>query len=212
MGTYNDGVLGSFSGKVGPVIGSNWRGKSIMRSLPKKSTVKASVAQQLQRDKFRFVLQFLTPIKPVLTETFGINMGSKTPFNNAMSYHMKEVVTYNGTNFEIDYSKVLIGMGALCGIDNPVVYGTATTALTLTWDNNSQQGLAYPTDALLVVAYAPAINKYDFFLASSLRETGMCLLDFSEVFKDETIHLWATFTNPDLAITATSKYLGSYTI
>ncbi|MBP0902377.1 DUF6266 family protein [Mariniflexile gromovii] len=212
MATYNQGVLGGFSGKVGPVIGSNWRGKNVMRSIPSKSTKTVSTAQQLQRDKFKFVLQFLTPLKGVLTETFGANVGSKTPFNNAMSYHMKEAVYYTGTVFEIDYSKVLIGMGGLCGIKNPVVHGAGTTALQLTWDDNSQQGLAYPDDALLVVAYAPALNDFDFFMAYSLREEAGCTLYFQEDFYGETVQLWATFTNTQLALTATSQYLGSVVV
>lgn len=212
MGTYNNGVLGGFSGKVGPVIGSNWRGKNIIRSVPSKSRKTASAAQQLQRDKFKFVLQFLTPLKPLLSETFGANAGNKTPFNNAMSYHLKEAVSHTGLNFEIDYSKVLIGMGGLCGIANPEVHGAGTTALSLTWDANSQQGLAYPDDALLVVAYAPSLNEFDFFIAYSLRKTGACALHFSEAFYGEPVHLWATFTNSGLALTATSRYLGSFVV
>ncbi|WP_308992729.1 DUF6266 family protein [Mariniflexile litorale] len=212
MATYNQGVLGGFSGKVGPVIGSNWRGKNVMRSIPSKSTKTVSAAQQLQRDKFKFVLQFLTPLKGVLTETFGANVGSKTPFNNAMSYHMKEAVTYTGTQFEIDYSKVLIGMGGLCGIKNPIVQGAGTTAWQLTWDDNSQQGLAYPHDALLVVAYAPTLNDFDFFMAYSVREEAGCALHFQEAFYGETLQLWATFSNAPLALTATSQYLGSFVV
>jgi len=40
MGTYNKGILGAFYGKVGTVVGSTWRGKDVMRSLPRKSNVK----------------------------------------------------------------------------------------------------------------------------------------------------------------------------
>jgi hypothetical protein len=36
MGTFNKGILGGFSGKVGTVVGFNWRGLDVMRSLPKK--------------------------------------------------------------------------------------------------------------------------------------------------------------------------------
>lgn len=212
MGTYNDGVLGSFSGKVGTVIGSNWRGKNVMRSIPSKSTKPVSTAQQLQRDKFKFVLQFLTPLKSILTETFGANVGNTTPFNNAMSYHMKQAVSQTSTGFIMDYNKVLIGMGGLCGIENLVVYGTATHALSLTWDDNSQQGLAYPTDDLLVVAYAPTLNNFDYFIANSQRDAGSVTLYFANTFIGETVHLWATFTNTDLVLTATSRYLGSFLV
>jgi hypothetical protein len=38
MGTFNKGILGGFSGKTGTVIGSNWKGRTVMRSLPGKRT------------------------------------------------------------------------------------------------------------------------------------------------------------------------------
>lgn len=212
MATYNDGILGSFSGKVGPVIGSNWRGKSVIRSVPSKSKKPISTAQQLQRDKFKFVLQFLTPLKSILTETFGTNTGNTTPFNNAMSYHMKQAVNQTPTGFTMVYNKVLIGMGGLCGIENPVVYGTATHALNLAWDDNSHQGLAYPNDELLVIAYAPSLNDFDYFIATSQRDAHSVTLDFANAYIGKTVHLWATFTNTNLGLTATSKYLGSFVV
>lgn len=61
MGTYNKGILGPFRGKVGSVIGYSWRGKDLMRGLPKESTSEATDAQLEQRAKFRTVIKFLTP-------------------------------------------------------------------------------------------------------------------------------------------------------
>ncbi|HNP33863.1 MAG TPA: DUF6266 family protein [Flavobacterium sp.] len=68
MRTYNKGILGPFSGKVGTVVGANWRGKDIIRSLPKKTNRTTTETQQLQRDKFTAVSEFLTPMSAVLTQ------------------------------------------------------------------------------------------------------------------------------------------------
>ncbi|MGJ8549538.1 DUF6266 family protein [Winogradskyella wichelsiae] len=212
MATFNDGILGGFSGKVGAVVGSNWRGKNVLRSAPRKSTKPISAAQQRQRDKFKCVLQFLTPLKALLTDTFGANVGTKTPFNNAMSYHMKEAVKHTATGFTMDYSKVLVGMGGLCGLAQPLVQPVAPHALNITWEDNSTQGLAYPTDTFLVVVYAPLLQRFDYFITDSLRETTGCLIHFQASFYGETVHLWATFTNRSLALTATSRYLGAFVI
>jgi len=210
MATLNQGILGGFSGKVGAVVGSNWRGKNVLRSAPRKSTKPISVAQQRQRDKFRCVQQFLTPLKTILTETFGTLTGSKTPFNNAMSYHLKEAVKETATGFSMDYSKVLVGMGGLCGLEQPLVQPVAPHALNITWEDNSIQGLAYPTDAFLVVVYVPALHSFDYFTTDGLRETAACLLNFETSFYGETVHVWATFTNNNLGLTATSRYLGAF--
>ncbi|HJV78940.1 MAG TPA: hypothetical protein VJ602_11205 [Paludibacter sp.] len=34
MAIFSKGILGGFSGKVGNVIGSTWRGKDVLRNLP----------------------------------------------------------------------------------------------------------------------------------------------------------------------------------
>ena len=212
MATIKQGVLGGFSGKIGTVVGSTWRGKNVLRSAPRKSTKPVSVAQQRQRDKFTGVLQFLTPLKEILTETFGTNIGSKTPFNNAMSYHMKEAVRQSTDGFTIEYSKVLVGKGNLCGLENPHVEALPAHSLQITWKDNSSQGLAYPNDTFLVVAYAPSLQSFKTVTGESVRETAQYAIHFQESFYGQTVHLWATFNNTKLALTATSKYLGSFVI
>lgn len=38
MATFEKGILGGFSGKIGNVVGARWRGKDIMRSVPRSSS------------------------------------------------------------------------------------------------------------------------------------------------------------------------------
>jgi len=41
MATYSKGTNGAFSGKVGRVIGSNWRSTDYLKGLSKKSSIPA---------------------------------------------------------------------------------------------------------------------------------------------------------------------------
>ena len=63
MGTYSKGILGSFTGKVGTVIGSSWNGIDYMRSLPRPSSKAPTALQLAQREKFGLVTKFVAPIK-----------------------------------------------------------------------------------------------------------------------------------------------------
>lgn len=63
MGKLQKGILGGFSGTVGTVVGSNWRGKDIIRSRPKSSGKAPTEAQLLQRLKFKLVIGFVTPLQ-----------------------------------------------------------------------------------------------------------------------------------------------------
>lgn len=94
MGTYRQGILGPFSGIVGTVVGANFRGIDVMRSLPKPSAKAPTNSQLEQRRKFATVMQFLTPAKQVLEDYFGSPTGAKSRFNLATSYHIKEATVY----------------------------------------------------------------------------------------------------------------------
>lgn len=207
MGTFNKGLLGGFSGKVGPVIGSEWRGKNVLRSMPSKSEHEPSEAQLRQRQKFKYMLHFLNPIKHVLSSTFP-NYGDKTPFNRATSYHLKEAIVSTGEGFELIYSKILISMGELCGLQDPLVTLSAPLTLALQWADNSDQGLAYPDDELLVIAYAPTLDRFEIATNTALRANTQCLLHLPELFEGLPIELWATFKNASGTMSATSRYLG----
>src|ERR1700741_3098626 len=60
MATFNKGILGGFSGKTGSVIGSNWKGRTVMRSLPGKRSKAPTQVQLDQQEKFKLVVGFLS--------------------------------------------------------------------------------------------------------------------------------------------------------
>jgi len=64
MAKYKSGINGPFSGKIGPVTGSSWKGtpyiKSNNRVAPER---KPSVAQLNQRMVFAMVSRWLRPMK-----------------------------------------------------------------------------------------------------------------------------------------------------
>ncbi|WP_264520918.1 DUF6266 family protein [Flavobacterium sp. N1994] len=212
MGTYNKGILGPFSGKVGTVVGANWRGKDIMRSLPKKGSRKASELQLLQRAKFLIVNEFLTPINPILGKYFGSNAGDKTRINQALSYHMREAVTYVDPSFVMEYDKVQIAKGDLLGIQNPTVIASGSNGVKYNWEDNSGQGEAKATDQLVVVVYAPASNLYFYLLTAGTRSAASATLTLPTYFAGLEVQSWITFASADEKHYATSVYMGAVTV
>jgi len=66
MGTIKKGILGGFSGRVGTVVGSSWKGISYMRSLPQKVKNPRTLLQMNQRTKFAVTLNYLKPLNGLL--------------------------------------------------------------------------------------------------------------------------------------------------
>lgn len=209
MATYNKGILGPFSGKVGTVIGVTWRGMDIMRSLPKKGKHTPTAIQLLQREKFSFVTDFLQPIYPVLSRYYGANSGQKTRLNNAMSYHLTEAVSYVASDFTMLYNKVQITKGELLGLQNPAAAAIGGNKIEFTWENNSDQGEAAPTDNLVVVVFEPVSSLFYFVLDAGERQDGVAVVILPNLFVGLSVHSWIAFAATDEKSCATSIHMGS---
>jgi hypothetical protein len=209
MGTYNKGILGAFSGKVGPVVGASWRGKEIIRSLPKKNNKIATPTQLQQRLKFATVTSFLGPIYPILNRYYGTNAGEQTRINKAMSYHLKDVTVYNDPDFEIQYNKVQLSKGDLLGVQGATIASTAPNTINFTWEDNAGQGEALATDKLVVGVYNPAVKNWIYALAVGDRSTTSGALLLPATFSGATVEVWALFASADEKRYATSTYLGN---
>jgi len=211
MGTYNKGILGAFSGKVGPVVGASWRGKEVMRSLPKKSNRVVTSLQQQQRQKFAMVNDFLGGIQPVIKRYYGNDSGIKTRRNQAMSYLMREALVFNNPDFEWDYSKVLISRGDLTSFENATL-DVAAGAISVTWTDNSNQGEALANDQLVLVVYEPVSKAVVYSLAAGERADETAALAMPSNLDGAEVQVWATFVAADEKLFATSLYLGSITV
>ena len=211
MGTIQKGILGGFSGKVGTVVGANWRGKDVMRSLPKKSQRVATESQLIVRAKFKLITQFLTPISMILKAHFGQSSGERSRRNLAVSYHIREAVTGTFPDFTVDYSKVVITKGELPGLQEPGIIPEAGGNLAITWEDNSTQGLAKPGDLLLAMVYNPEKDLYE-DRQIALRSALTYDIALPANWAGDAIHLWLSFTSADGKTRSTSFYAGTITV
>jgi hypothetical protein len=209
MGTYSKGIIGAFSGKVGPVVGATWRGKDVMRSLPRKSTKPATQTQKLQREKFTMVTAFLAPINPIVKRYFGNDIGIKTRRNQAMSHLIKEAITYVDPNLVWEYNKVLISRGELLGINEADVATGAGQSINITWTDNSGNGDALATDKLVVVVYEPTTKTTVYSLDAATRNLEVANITLPAYCSGLSVEVWATFAATDEKMWATSQYLGT---
>lgn len=213
MGSYRKGILGPFRGKVGSVIGYSWRGEDLMRGLPKESTVAPTSAQEAQRVKFSTVMKFLFPIKSVLSMYFGKEQKTKSEFNLASSYHLKEAVLPGpDDSWLIDYPKVLISRGDLRGMDDPVLSPGSPAVINLDWTDNSGQGSADATDILVAIGYAEDLNEFVLFDTIAVRADGSAALNFPGYFSGSQAQIWATFAKAGKKLAAISSYAGVATV
>ncbi|MCD6201654.1 MAG: hypothetical protein J7K46_07590 [Bacteroidales bacterium] len=113
MGKISQGILGGFSGKVGNVIGGNWKGIDYMRIKPANVANPQTEGQVDQRTKFYTVLQFLQPLKDFVKigyKNYAIKM---TEFNSAMSYILTLKIFYSSIGRNVKTLSLLFNRSAV---------------------------------------------------------------------------------------------------
>ena len=212
MGTFKKGILGGFSGKVGTVIGSNWRGLDVMRSLPKKSGANPTQQQLEQRQKFALTTSFLSPLTALLSAYFGNASGTSSRLNNAMSYHIKEAITGVSPDFEIDFTKVVISKGEIIAAKDAVMTTPLPSAVQIDWANNSGQVLAEATDTSIVVLFNVDKGQFVVDQGSATRQTSTVSIVLPATFTGDTVHAWLSFVDSAQKKASSSVYLGTAVI
>lgn len=212
MARYQKGILGVFSGKVGTVVGSSWRGIDYMRSLPKKTTKTATQAQTDQRYKFGLVNNFFKSISSLIDIGYQSLAGNQTPMNVAVAYHLKEAVMGTSPDFDIDLTKVVISRGELLSPWLPAASVSTAGEIDFNWTDNSGPNLASADDLVVILVYNPSTKEYVFFENAALRADAQITLAMPASFSGAVVHSWMTYFAADRKSVSTSVYLGTVTI
>ncbi|SDI40575.1 hypothetical protein SAMN05421846_10759 [Chryseobacterium taeanense] len=209
MARITKGILGGFSGKVGTIVGANWRGQDIIRSIPKPSNRPPSEKQQLQQEKFKTVIAFLQPLKSIQTKYFGSGSGSKSRVNMAVSYTISEAIQMTGDVPELMYNKVLITKGDLTGFQNVAAVPQTGNIIRLSWENNSTQGNASETDQVNVICYCEELDRFEIFESVGIRTDLTKDVTFPAVYMGKEIQVWSYLHNEKGTVACNSVHVGA---
>lgn len=210
MATFKQGINGPFNGKVGSVVGYQWKGISVMRGLP-RFTKPRTVKQLANQAKMALMLYFLKIIIVIVRKGFYI-VGEErqmSAFNVAMSYNKKHAIKGEYPDFEIDYSKVMIAQGELEGPVNPRVQQIGE-AIEFSWDPEvNTNGQGNDQAMLLIVGYKPeAIAITPMSGSGNRRDRGKEIINVGKSFKGATFATYIAFISDDRKKASDSMYCG----
>ncbi|WP_285008603.1 DUF6266 family protein [Pedobacter faecalis] len=210
MGKYLKGILGSFSGLIGTVVGASWKGIDYMRSRPKKSNKPATEEQQKQRDTFALVTSFLRPITDVVNLGFQAYNKGETPYNAAFSSIMDKAITGVYPAVEINYPQVELSRGSLLDCPEISVASDEESTLSLTWVDNAPtpDKNSNATDKISIVVYNPVKNKYVTAISVVARSTGSYEMSLPLNFSGDEVAVWAFFAAANGKKVNDSVFLG----
>ena len=196
MGIINQGILGGFSGKVGPIVGFRWKSNYYIRARAAKVSNPRTPKQQEQRGKFATAFSFLKAIKPFIRIGYKAFTQDKSAFNAAMSYTLKRAVTGSGKEIRIDFNRVLVSMGTLM----PIFEGTATqngNKMYFNWQDNSGMGNAEDTDIAMLLVYNKDKETAVYDTKTALRSSQHAELQLPSDWQDDELIAYLSFCSAD---------------
>lgn len=212
MGKIRQGILGGLSGKVGNVIGANWKGIDYLRIKPSSVANPRTPGQVDQRSKFSTVLRFLQPMTDFLRVTFRQYASGMTQFNAAMSYNLNNAITGVYPAFTIDFPNALVSRGNLTTPANATATSTTAAEFNLAWLDNSGTGSAMATDKALIVAINTLRGEAVFTTSGPGRSTGNAVINLPAEYSGESLETYLGFISEDGSKVSNSVYLGSVLI
>jgi hypothetical protein len=210
MATFEKGILGGFSGKVGTVIGGNWKGIDYMRSKANKRSFIPSQKQLEQQMKFALMMRFLQPMSALLGISFSDFAIQKTGINSAFAYNFSNAITGIFPDYAIDYSKALVSRGLLPNVLGPSVISGAGSILTWSWTDNTSAD-AKATDQAILVAYCPEMKQAIYTTNGGNRSDLTADLNLL-TFAGKAVETFIGFISADGRSVAVSIFTGEVTV
>ncbi len=208
MGKLNNGILGGFSGKVGPVVGVYNKNTYYMRSLPAKRTT-FTEAELLNQAKFKLVQDYLRPIKELLIVGFKNYFTKTGGYRAAIAYTRKHALANDEHGFHINPALFKISGGDLAPAVNPRVSLENQSTLLFQWEQAAADSNAHSADQLLVLLYhQESFLAYYQIYATAFRHQGTYSLEVPPELKEKDIDIYMGFVAANGLKQSDSQYLG----
>lgn len=180
MGVIKRGILGGFSGKVGSIVGSSWKGIAVIKSLPLSVANPRTAAQTANRTAFKATGEFAASIlgqwiKP-LWDRFASQMSGYNAF-------MKVNVKKYSASSSAPYAGFIMANGKMEATDITVSDPTAgSDSLTVSWADKVGKGLQLPNDQIFVLGFDGTTGKNVVVNSEKTRADGLVTLIFPNEF------------------------------
>ena len=207
MAKSKTGILGPFYGKVGPVIGSHWKGINYIKSVNTKQPKKPSTAQLANQAKFKFMNQWLEPFHPYVTVGFFGQHHNRSEINYAFQLNYREALIGTYPNFSIDYTKVCLSRGVLKVPQIAQMQIIEPASLQLNWLIETG-ALAAHNDQLMLVLFAPDLHLADGSVGMARRSDGSLLYRYASRLVGHEVEVYASFIALNRKRVSDSVYLG----
>jgi len=209
MSRRPNSIIGLMSGSVGDQVWCILNGKNYVRRKPTRVS-KAKTEKQLDHSaKFGLMVGFLKVLTPFIRIGFKSQSGKMSAFNAAMAYNLRNAIAGAYPDYSIDYSNVILSMGALPEALNPGAVSNSAGQITFNWDDNRN---AMANDRALLVVFNPAKQQAETIAYGNSRTEGSQTMILPEDFSGDEVQCYMAFENVSHSVVSNSRYVGSLVV
>ena len=206
MATYSNGILGAFSGKIGNVVGSSWKGIPVIRSKPIRKKTGHSVLQEEQRARFLLMSKFLRPLTDLFNQTFQKSAVGMSCFNKAFSIN-KQSITGNYPSIAIDFPRIALSKGRLPLGEPPTISSPESGKLLLSWKTGDGINRLLTNGSAFIAVYNEEFGRWIFgqhFIAEGNSSFMLDVIPFS----GRPVQTYIGFISKGCQKISESRYMG----
>ena len=190
MATIKQGIVGGFSGSVGPVVGYQWRGRWCMRSHPQSVRNPRTERQQAHRMMFKEEVQLASRMNWALRETFDeLSLAEGLTPSNFFIRENQQAFAWSEGQLVVDWGALRLSMGPVA----PVAFGVPEvrdeTVLTVAFEKNPLHVRADAHDKVHLYVYCPEA-KSGYLAAPVYRHTQRVSVVLPRMYAGKEVHLW----------------------
>jgi hypothetical protein len=204
------GVFGDFSGKIGDIVGSSWKGIPVIRQAPSQRRGPFSKSQIEQQARFMLLSRFLRPLTELLKDTFQNSAARMSCFNKAFSVNTRNVIGIYPA-FRIDYANVALSSRNMAGNTIAKASSRISGKLVFTWNYDYDGKETLATDIIFVAVYCEELARWIYIRNAAVRTARRYMLD-AEVFSGKQVQTWMGFLSANGQKVLGSRYTGPMTV
>lgn len=186
------GILGGFSGSVGNITGSSWKGIAVMKAKPLSVANPKTALQVANRESFKAsTLDASALLIDIVKRLWDRDAQRKSGYNAWVSAN-KQAYSDVGV---LDVTKLIPTLGKLD--ETPIVsvdFIAGTSELTIEWAPDGGQGEKVDTDQPHVMAFNDGNGEWASAVPAENRTDGATLVKFkTDLVAGDKISFWLMF-------------------
>ena len=209
MGKQLGGINGPYVGKIGNVVGYQWRGIWVTRAMPEEFHDAKSERQLEQRGRFKAMVGFAGRLKDILR--IGLKQSALKAHKTECNYFQminKDCLLWDDGALVVDYEHLRLSEGPVAPVAFTGVHeGTLQQEIILDFEKNPEHRNCNGNDRV----YVAAVNARREEAVLSLpvyRRMGSITVSLPEYWEGEEVHLYG-FVQDIAGRCSESCYLGT---